>query len=314
MNVVINSKRIPSILGKYDNFTEIKEYSNKGALNSTIKLKSNPSKDLIDGKVMQINESEKIFIGTYSKILKNRKNSSGMAHGMCFSLIVDNKQEFVKYYDFQDFKNFYKTVFGKYNKKKVDRKKRRGKESALGYSLLVHDEIIIQNNEYIMVAEAYYPEYRTYTTYDAKTGQSTTHYVFIGYRYTHAVIAAFDKDGELLWDNVFEIMNIRYVFSLRERVKVLKNGEGEEVVLVYNYGGRLHSKVIQGSEVIEKKQSTEIEAKNSRDKVKGDWDSDMEYWYDDYFIAWGYQRIKNKQKGKGKRKRHVFYFTKIEYN
>ncbi|MFC2111158.1 hypothetical protein ACFLQ5_01760 [Bacteroidota bacterium] len=312
MNVVINSKRQPSVFGKDESFTIIKEYSDRGELNSTLKLKSSSSKDLIDGKLMQVDENEKIFIGTYSKIVGNKKRSSGMAHGMCFSKIIDNKQDFIKYYDFTDFKNFYKTVIGSHIKKKINRKKSKGKEVAIGYRLLIHDDVIIQNNEYIIVAEAYYPEYH-YVYYTDGNGNRQSRQVFDGYRYTHAVIAAFDKDGELLWDNVFEIMNIRYIFNLREKVKVLRDSEDDEVVLVYNYGGYLHSKVIEGAHVIERKKETKIKTKSSKDEVKWSDHDDIDYWYDNYFISWGYQTIKNQGKKKQKR-RKVFYFTKIEYN
>ena len=235
-----------------------------------------------------------------------------MAHGMCFSMITDNKQDYIKYFDFSKFENLYSTVIGSRYRKKIERKKRKGKEVAVGLRLLVHDEIIIQNDEYIMIAEAYYPEYRTETYYDAN-GHMHTRQVFVGYRYTHAVIAAFDKNGELLWDNAFEIMNI-LSFNLKERVKVLRNSEDDDVVLVYNYGGYLHSKVIYGSKVVEGKQSTKIQTKNKKDKVKSSSNSDMEYWYDNYFITWGNQVIKDKGKKLGKKRRQIFYFTKIAYN
>ncbi|MCF8299135.1 MAG: hypothetical protein K9J13_16420, partial [Saprospiraceae bacterium] len=144
-------------------------------------------------------------------------------------------------------------------------------------------------------------------------GNWHTRQVFDGYRYTHAIVAAFDKDGERLWDNTFEIMNV-LSFNLKERVKVLRNSEDDEIVLVYSYGGQLNSKVIEGSKVVERKQTTKLETKNEKDKVLSNYDSDMEYWYDNYFITWGYQRIKEKGKGLLNKKRQVFYFTKIAYN
>lgn len=312
MNVVVNSYNISGLFKNVENYTLINEYNNNGELNSSIKLKSNPTKDLVDGKIMQVNESDKIFIGTYNKTVDGRKNLSTYADGMCFSRIVDNKQEFMKYYEFTEFDNFYASVSARF-RKKVERKKKKGKDISVGFLLLVHDKIIVKNDEYIMVAEAYYPEYHTETHYDPGTRQYTTRQVFDGYRYTHAIVAAFDKDGERLWDNTFEIMNI-LTFNLKERVKVLRNNETDEVVLVYSYAGQLHSKVIEGSKVVERKQTTKIEAKNKNDKVKADYDSDMEYWYDNYFITWGYQRIKDKGKGIGNKRRQVFYFTKIAYN
>jgi hypothetical protein len=49
------------------------------------------------------------------------------------------------------------------------------------------------------------------------------------------------------------------------------------------------------------------------DKVTNTYDGgDIEYWYDNYFLAHGYQRIKTKGKLIGGR-RTVFYFQKIAY-
>ena len=39
----------------------------------------------------------------------------------------------------------------------------------------------------------------------------------------------------------------------------------------------------------------------------------MEYWYDDNFLVWGNQTIKNKQGERGKKKQDVFYFYKVGY-
>ena len=186
----------------------------------------------------------------------------------------------------------------------------KGKEISFDYKLLVHD-IIKRDSSYIMIAEAYYPEYHTvtYTSVDSYGRPETVSYtVFDGYRYTDALIACFDKQGELLCDNSFEIWNI-LTFNLHERVKVLI--DGDDIMLAYSNEGEIASKIIRGNEVIEGKQYTKIESKYSSDKLISDYNSDMEYWYGNYFISYGYQKIKNKQQDKSKRT--VFYFNKIAF-
>ncbi|MCF8296715.1 MAG: hypothetical protein K9J13_04145, partial [Saprospiraceae bacterium] len=160
MNVVLKCDNNSNAFNKSEGFTMVYEYDDKGELNSSLKLKSKSSNDLLDGKIMQVDEKEKIFIGTYSKLNGKKKMGSGYADGMCFSKIVDNQQDFIKYYDFTDFDNFYASVSARF-KKKIDRKKKRGKDVSVGFLLLVHDEIIVRNDEYIMIGEAYYPEYHT---------------------------------------------------------------------------------------------------------------------------------------------------------
>jgi hypothetical protein len=63
--------------------------------------------------------------------------------------------------------------------------------------------------------------------------------------------------------------------------------------------------------VIEGKQYTPIETNYNNDKLISDYNSDMEYWYGNYFISYGYQKIKNVVQNKGKRT--VFYFNKIGF-
>ena len=125
---------------------------------------------------------------------------------------------------------------------KIQKRKKQGKDLRLQYRLLVHD-IIQRNGQYIMIAEAYYPEYRNNNNYygspmmggfgmgggfgigfGSPWGYSPysnyrSYPVFDGYVYPHAVIAGFDMQGNLLWDNSFEINDVK-TFVLKEKVKV----------------------------------------------------------------------------------------------
>jgi len=168
------------------------------------------------------------------------------------------------------------------------------------------------NDEFVMVAEAYYPEYETHCETVFNPNGSTyqrCYTVFVGYRFTHAIIAGFDESGELIWDNSFEIMDI-LTYDLKPKVKFLL--EDNEILLVYSFNGEIKTKVVSGKAVVEGKTGVKIDTGDSNDKVKENYGSGIEYWYDNYFIAYGYQRIKG-DKNSGKSKRKVFYFNKIEY-
>lgn len=41
--------------------------------------------------------------------------------------------------------------------------------------------------------------------------------------------------------------------------------------------------------------------------------SNINHWYDNYFIAFGKQKIKNKEEKDAKKKRKVYFFTKLRY-
>lgn len=282
----------------------LKEIDINGHVLKTSLLTPGYKNELIDGKLTIMNESEKILVGSWG-------GRGAGAQGVYFAKLLNDKQQYIKQYSFTDFKNFfnYLSAFRKSNmKEKVASKKAHGKDLKLNYNLLVHD-IIQRGNEYIMVAEAYYSEYRTESYYvaDANGGHWQTRSVFVGYRYSHAVIAAFSKDGDLLWDNCFEIWNVLSK-RLKERVKVIASEDN--IVLAYSYKGEINYKVINANSVVEDKKHIPIKTDFSSDKITHDYDPELEYWYGNYFIAYGTQRIKNKTDEK---KRTVFYLNKVEF-
>jgi hypothetical protein len=296
------------------------DYSIDGKLVKQQKIKTDAGKEITSGKYQDVGKNRAVLIGTYTqpKIKKftfNPASSEAMgydniSHGMYFSLYEDDEQSYIKFYPFSKFENFYRFLTEKSKQlidKKVEKAERKGKEPKISYNLLVHD-IIQKNNEFIVIAEAYYPEYerRCYTTYSNGTSSTTCSYVFVGYRYTHAVIGAFDQNGELIWDNSFPIAEI-LTYNLKRRVKVLM--DGDDIVMAYSYGGYIKSQIIRGNEVVQGKQSTKIETGNEGDNVKSAWASEMEFWYDNFFLTWGYEKIKDKDKNK----RTVFYFNKIGF-
>ncbi len=59
-------------------------------------------------------------------------------------------------------------------------------------------------------------------------------------------------------------------------------------------------------------QSVVLESKYRGDKVMEDLGSRMIHWYDNYFICYGYQKIKNNRISGGKRT--TFYFNKLAFN
>ena len=311
---------IKDFIPRKTNILFVDEYNTEGSKTNTLKLITNDeSRKLNTVKVVSLDANEKIIIGTYNNNTKgNRANPAfeGFtegATGIYFCNIINGEQKNLNFYNFSKFKNFYSSInnrrAGKMMKKAM-RKEAEGKEMSYNYQLLVHN-IIKRDSSYIMIAEAYYPEYHTeyYTSFDFYGRPYTTSFeIFDGYRYTDAIIACFNKQGVLLWDNSFEIWNILN-YDLHERVKVLL--DGEDIVLAYSSEGKIASKIISGNEVTEGTQYTKIETNFNDDKLLSDYNSDMEYWYGNYFISYGYQKIKNENQNKSKRT--VFYFNKIAF-
>jgi hypothetical protein len=133
--------------------------------------------------------------------------------------------------------------------------------------------------------------------------------VFDGYKYFNAFISCFDRNGNKLWDNGMEIFNI-LTFDLTNRVIVyfIEN----ETVLAYNREGKIGAKIFNGTNVVEGVEYYPIESMFVNDKIMADSKSSMEYWYDNYFLAYGFQTIKNNSQSDTD-KRVVFYMNKVSF-
>ncbi|HYG40229.1 MAG TPA: hypothetical protein VD908_16485 [Cytophagales bacterium] len=281
----------------------IKTYSLKGELINNISLKPTKGLNLITGKMTSLSNGERFVTGTYSNY-----RFSEYSKGMFIAKLINGQQEFIEYYPYTDLKNFFSYMKPKRQeriKEKINKRKMRGKEVKLTYRLYMHD-IIPMKDRFIVIGEAYYPQYtQEYTTYGTVPVRH-----FEGYKYTHAIVCGFDSQGNLLWDNSFGISDV-LTPQLIELVNV-KPSVGK-VHLLYNSGTELITKVVNGYEVIEEKTKEKIKTNFSNDIVSRDnkfgW---SEYWYNDYFITWGTQDIRNYKDKNVDNNRKVFYLNKVK--
>lgn len=121
----------------------------------------------------------------------------------------------------------------------------------------------------------------------------------------------FDKNGRLLWDNSFEINDVK-TFTLEQFVKM--EIQDRKMVLLYLFDNQIRSKIIEGNEVVEGKTKKQIRTffpdEIAKNEKSGTGKSRMDYWYSDYFYAYGVQQIVNAQNGE----RRVFFINKISYS
>lgn len=291
----------------------INEYNGKGRKLASTYVKSKTDKTLFKAKIADIDKDTKLIAGAYGTNVKQPLLKFGtmtipkQATGFYATLIKNKKQKFIKYYSLAKLKSFWDLLNDKYKKKmerRADKKKKKGKELEVSYNLLFHD-FIQQDGQNILIAEAYYGVYHY-----VSTGQGQGYWVFDGWQFTHAIILAFDNEGNKLWDHSFEF-DAALTMMLREHVSIVTNND--EVALVSNYGGNITAKTIKGGEILDEEQTIELETGNAEDKLKKSYMSSVEHWYDNYFLAYGFHQIKDKG-ATGKKKRKVFYFNKIKFD
>ena len=201
-------------------------------------------------------------------------------------------------------------------KERIARRKEAGKVNRQAYRFLIH-QIIPYKDQFVVLGESFYPRYiyaNPYGYYGVGVAGSVVRgdRIFDGYRYTHAVIAGFDKNGSLVWDNTFEINDIK-TFILEQFVRL--DPEADKINLVYMFENNLYTKVISENKVLDGKKEVKVAAKNESDQIKAKTTikSALEYWYGNNFIASGIQEVSSPRIGAEGGDRKVLFINKVRY-
>lgn len=309
-----------------------------------VMVEPEPDYSLLNGRLFTLNDSTKLMIGTYG--FRNMQgNNNSASQGLFLSKIVYDEVEFTQYHSFTDFKNFFNFMSEREQERmlrKIERKKENGDEVKLNYRLLVHD-IIEQNGNYLISGEVFYPEYRnnnngmygmsswwgspimspwgiggmgmfpSYGLYNPYywdpwfgSRRMNNGQIFNGFVYTHAIVAGFNPKGDLLWDNSLPFEGLKSM-ELKEKVRVKPN-EDQTVSMFYSNKGAIKAKVFDKDRVLNDRQPIPIMTVDASDKVRQTNTDEVLYWFDNYYLAFGYQRITGDDG-----RRNVFYLNKISF-
>ncbi|MEO5976578.1 MAG: hypothetical protein ABIS36_17150 [Chryseolinea sp.] len=289
----------------------IKNYDSEGDLQSNYALQPEDNKHLIFARSVKTANNMQLVAGVFGG--KNSQYSRGL-----FMASIDpagNQQ--LRYYNYGDLENFFKYMKAKREarvKERIERRKIKGKRVRFNYRFLVH-EIVPYKNQYILLGEAFYPKYITtgsgayssFFTYGNRyPSVSRDGRIFDGYYYTHAVVMGFNLKGDLMWDNSFEINDVK-TFTLEQFVKL--EVQGDKITLLYLFDNELRTKIIHNDQVLEGKTFEPLKTSAQNDVVRRESTNmnKLDYWYNDFFYAYGIQEISNAITGR----RRVFFINKI---
>ncbi len=295
----------------------IRNYDPKGELVKTTILQPDENKNLLFGRSVKLSNGEQIVAGVYGRF-------TDYSRGIFIAGINPVGEYAIRYYNFSELKNFFSYMKVKRQiriKDRIERRTIRGKKVKFNYRFLIHD-IMPYQDQYIMTGEAFYPHYiypspyssnRNRTYYPGMTGFyapiSRGDMIFDGYQYTHAVVVGFDKTGKIQWDNSFEINDVK-TMQLEQFVEVMPGKD--RIVLMYLFENALRSKIINNSEVLEGKTREIIDTSTKIETVdiRGIESEQLDYWYGNYFYAFGIQKLKHNAVDAS---RKVFFVNKITY-
>ncbi|MBS1978283.1 MAG: hypothetical protein JST46_12980 [Bacteroidetes bacterium] len=315
VDVIVSAKNYQKRRGLW-----IRNYDAHGELTRTVVLEPEEDKQLLFGRSIHLTDGSQIVAGVYGRFTE-------YSRGIFVASVNNNGDYAIRYYNFADLENFFNYMKAKKQKRvkdRIERRKIRGKKLKFNYRFLIHDLIPYQN-QFIMAGEAFYPHY-TYPNQASIAGRSFGYYgnsfgpgsmyvptrtdvIFDGYQYTHAAVIGLAKNGNLIWDNSFEVNDVR---SMQLEQYVTVKTEQDRIVLMYLFRNAIRTKIIRDREVLEGKSNDQMRTNFTEEKVdvKSIESEKLVSWYGEYLYAFGVQKVV----GDNGRSRRVYFINKITYH
>jgi len=167
----------------------------------------------------------------------------------------------------------------------------------------------------VFAAEAFMPYYHTetrmsYGYYGYYGGYPYTYTIFDGYDFFSEILLAFDRDGQLQWQQSVKFDN-ELTYDLYPHA-----AEGvcyDELVVASPYRNKLRYTAFDAQgQALMNQQEEPLAPLHGADYVDEEYDAQMAKWYDNRFLVLGSQVIQNSTQPKPRR--WVFYLQKVQYD
>ncbi len=304
----------------------LKQLTDRGQLVSSEFVQAESERSLITAQLTPPQDTTaRLLMGTYS--LRGPEYAQGLFATDLLPAVGSRAP--LRFYDFLHLKHFFDYLKPSRQARLRRRTERRVARSVAPrrwrYRLLLHELLPQPDGGYVLVAEVYYPHYR-YNGYGTYSGPfnnlgnqfgSASPYansrVFDGYQTTHAVVCGFDRGGNLLWDNIFVVENLRR-YHLEEAVRLQTLPDGR-LVLAYLDAEKLRYKLINRVETAPNDQQVPILtnvgawAAPTAERATSTAQADLLPWFGTRFVASGYQHVRVEH-GKD---RNVFFLNSVAF-
>jgi hypothetical protein len=323
------TKRAEFILSESNGFKsrlQVKQLSDQGKLLRSEFVQAESERGLISAQLSPGDSAARLLAGTYT--LRDSRYSQGLfAADLTAGTTETGQRRSLRFYDFLNLKHFFDFM----KPARVERLRQRSKrlratdrQYRLRYRILMHDMIPFQGG-YVLVGEVYYPRYQYgYGTYYnaaaympmynplyGPNNYSRSNRNIDGYRFTHALVCAFDRRGNLLWDNSFLLKEVE-TGELSETVQVRPTPDGKRLALSYLVDDKLHYKIVDQANP--SPNDLEVPLRTAEisqpEKTLDTSQSELKAWYGSRFVAYGYQRVRNASNNT----RNVFFINSIEFD
>ncbi|UBM58459.1 hypothetical protein LAG90_16775 [Marinilongibacter aquaticus] len=259
----------------------------------------------LNGKLIKIPDGNYVMAGNYAD------NCSDYSVGF-YTHALSNSVP-TRFYDFTQLKNFLSYMPEKRQsrvKNRILKKNQKGKDFKLRQRLLLHPPIE-SHDGLTVLAEVFYPEYKSYNSNFYPLGRNyrwgaNNYYTFNNFRYTHALILHFNRKGELLWDNSLSLKNLESR-TLDYKVQLYEI-QHDKLVVAYPDEGVIKTNIVDGSD--QTQEIIPLDLQSHDEKVVDTYQNELAAWYEQYFIAYGVQSVKQ---GNSSSPKEIFYLNKLTY-
>jgi hypothetical protein len=263
----------------------VKTFRPGGVLVKDRELEWTKERPLLTARVIPNGPMGLTVLGTYAE--KSAEYPQGFYLASLDNYSNQKEYQFQKFTDYNNFFNHLKPSRRDRIKRRIFKKREKGKELQVRYRFLLH-EIQPVGENFLVVAEAYYPQYRDQASSGMFYGSVGNQRMFDGYRFTHTLICMIDKKGRTLWHNSVA-MDESVSFRLNQQVEVQANADS--VAIFFSQDKQVGGRVLENGVLKDDKLSFNFKPghENSRRSSVYTQNLVFEKWYGMTFIAWGTQ-------------------------
>lgn len=298
----------------------VKNFDESGTLLDDVILKIPDHKALLSGRVSNPDGQGQRVVGTYAR------RKSTFPEGIFTANIPYNGQVEMRYYPFGELSNFFRFMSEKRMKRHQSRHEGDEDKVArpINYQVAITElregrledmliATLLKANTRSVNTPMFNPwAFRTRGWGQMQAPGMADDWTMDGGNHVSAFTIGIGKDGRLSWDQMMDIADFEDMDQI-QHISVARRGA--QVLYLYNIENELRYQVTEGNDVIIEKQEETIQLPYEEDKertIRPDTYGTL-FWYDDIFIAYGIQRIKNTGEELEDRDRKVFYINKVRF-
>ncbi len=297
------------VFGKYNRrgkcLLQMYTYSYDGQLLNKTTLNDESDRSLITAKIVHLENGESLLVGNYSL------HCSDYSQGLYLTKISERPENHIQYVPFSDLQNFFNYLKPGRQERlrtKIAEQKKQGKDMKFHYLLHIQD-LIPTEEGYLMVAEAYFPQTKTGTSYSPLSASNRRmHSSYESFRYTHALVCGLNRSGELLWDNSMELKDL--TSDLLTPQIQLSPLDSNKLCLAYTHESKVRVLHIQRDKTLGDIQEYDLLPEELKKSVDRDIYPSLVSWYGPYYLSWGFR---NYPPVANQSSREAFFLYKMEH-